>query len=151
MRRFLGTFLLLTACSQVLPASDFDWLVREFSRESGARQVQVPFLGFARFIVAVGHPAGATGMRLALFERGNLGSPRFSYLTDSTVGPSWSPIIRVRSKRGESTNIYVRPEGKQLRLLITSLDKEDATFVEVRLKPKALLKFVDDHCGDSEH
>ena len=113
-------FLALMAAPSLLPASDFDWLVREFSRESGAKQVHIPFLGVARFIVAVGHPAGTTDMRLAIFERGDLDSSRFRSLTDETVGPSWKPMIRVRSASGEATNIYTRQEGKRLSLLITS-------------------------------
>ncbi len=143
--RALLVLLISTLLSLPLGASDFDWLVREFSRESGAQQVHVPFLGFARFMVAVSHPAGTSDLKLALFERGDLDSLRFSTLTDSTVGISWKPMIRVRSARGESTSIYFRPEGKHLNLLITSLDGDDATFVQVRVQPEALMRFVDDH------
>jgi hypothetical protein len=128
-----------------LPASDFDWLVREFSRESGAKQVHIPFFGLARFAVAVAHPAGASSLRLAIFERGDLEGPRFSALTDMAVGDSWKPVIRVRSRNGESTNIYERPDGKHLNLLVTTLDGSDATFVEVRIQPETLIRFVDDH------
>ncbi len=148
MRRLLPILTLL--CLPLTGvASDFDWLVREFSRESGARQVHVPFFGLARFVVAVGHPAGTRDMRLALFERGDLDSLRFSTLTDSTVGSSWKPMIRVRERNGESTNIYVREQGKKLDVLITSLDGDDATFVQVRLEPRALIRFVDEHGGTS--
>ncbi len=130
-----------------IPASDFDWLVREFARESGAKQVHVPFFGLARFVVAVGHPAGTSDVRLALFDRGELESLRFSELTDATVGSSWKPMVRVRSTKGESTNIYVRPDGKHLNLLITTLDGNEATFVEVRIQPQSLIRFVDEHRG----
>ncbi|HEX4166934.1 MAG TPA: hypothetical protein VHZ55_15825 [Bryobacteraceae bacterium] len=149
MFRLCAMLVLFSSFGTVLPASDFDWLVREFARESGAKQVHVPFLGFARFLVVVGHPAGTTDMRLAIFERGDLETLRFSDLTDSTVGDSWSPMIRVRSKRGESTNIYGRSDRKHLRLLITTLDGDDATFVQVNLEPKALIRFIDDHSGNN--
>jgi hypothetical protein len=129
------------------PASDFDWLVREFSRESGARQVHIPFLGLARFAVAVTHPAGTSELKLAIFERCDLEAPRFSTLIDASVGPSWKPMIRVRSRDGESTNIYERQSGKKLQLLITSLAREEATFVEVRVQPEALMRFVNEHSG----
>ena len=145
MRLRILVFSALVLWPSILPASDFDWLVREFTRESGARQVHMPFLGFARFIVNVGHPAGTTDMRLAIFERGGLDSMRFRQITDTTVGGSWKPMIRVRAVSGESTNIYERTEGKHLNLLITTLDNDDATFVQVRLKPEALLRFVDEH------
>jgi hypothetical protein len=150
MRRLLA-ILTLSCFPLPVVASDFDWLVREFSRESGARQVHVPFFGLARFAVAVGHPAGARDVKLAIFERGDLESLRFSALTDSTVGGSWKPMIRVRERNGESTNIYVREEGKNLNVLITSLDGDDATFVQVRLEPRALIRFVDEHGGAGHH
>jgi hypothetical protein len=143
--RRLIALLTLTIVPGPIVASDFDWLVREFARESGAKQVHIPFFGLARFVVAVGHPAGTSNLRLAIFERGGLESPRFSSLTDMTVGSSWKPMIRVRSARGESTNIYERPEGKHLNLLVTALDGNDATFVEVRIQPESLIRFVDDH------
>ena len=139
----LAAFLILWPA--IAPASDFDWMVREFSRESGVKQVHVPFIGLARFVVNVGHPAGASDFRLAIFERANMESLRFSSLTDSTVGNSWKPMIRVRSLKGESTNIYARPAGKHLALLITSLDGDEATFVEVSVKPQELIQFVDEH------
>ena len=143
--RALLLFLIGTLLPLPLPAGEFDWLVREFSRESGARQVHVPFFGLARFIVAVGHPVGTSDIKLAIFERGDLDTLRFSSLTDATVGISWKPMIRVRSSRGEFTNIYFRPDGKHLNLLLTTLDGDDATFVQVRIQPEALIRFVDDH------
>ena len=102
-------------------------------------------LGVARFVVAVGHPAGTSDFRLAIFERRDLEALKFSDLTDSAVGSSWKPMIRVRSAKGDSTNIYVRPEGKHLKILITSLDGGEASFIQVELKPQALIKFVDEH------
>ena len=143
MRTHILSLCALVLWPAILPASDFDWLVREFSRESGAQHV--PFLGFARFVVQIGHPAGTTDMRLAIFERGDLDSMRFRAITDTTVGGSWKPMIRIRSSKGEATNIYERTEGKHLNLLITALDNDDATFVQVRVKPEALLRFVDEH------
>lgn len=137
--------LLLIFIPSLVAASDFDWMVREFARESGAQRVHVPFLGLARFIVAVGQPAGTTDMKLAIFERGDLESLRFSSLTDRSVGSFWKPMIRVRSSKGESTNIYQRLEAKHLNLLITALNGDEATFVQVRIKPESLIRFVDDH------
>ncbi|MDQ2840895.1 MAG: hypothetical protein M3Y72_07645 [Acidobacteriota bacterium] len=146
MRRLLAALaLILLPCP--LPASEFDWLVREFARESGAKQINVPFFGLARFVVAVGHPAGTSDMKLAIFETGSLESHRFSALTDSSIGSSWKPMIRVRCNNGESTNIYARNEGKHLSLLITAIDGDSATFVQVRVQPRALIQFVDDHSG----
>jgi hypothetical protein len=144
MRRILTLTALLLAISAALPASEFDWMVREFSRQSGAHQLHIPFFGLARFVVAVGHPAGASELNLAVFEHPNMLSDDFSHLADSTVGTAWKPIVRVRSKSGEATNIYAQQDGKHLKLLIATLEKEEAVFVQVRIRPEALIKFVDD-------
>ncbi len=147
MRSLCACLVLLLLAPLALPAGEFDWMVREFSRESGATAMHIPFFGLARFIVAVGHPAGTSELRLAVFEHTNLESSRFSNITDMAVGSAWKPMVRVRARNGESTNIYARPDSDNLRLLITSLDSGgEATFVEVRVKPAALMKFVDEHC-----
>jgi len=139
--------LVLWVLLQPLPgrANEFDWMVREFSRETGAKQVHIPFLGLARFVVAVGHPAGTSDMRLAIFEKGDLECPHFGSLTDRAVGSSWKPMIRVREANGNATNIYVRPQGRNLQLLVTALERNEATFVQVRIQPEKLMRFVDEH------
>lgn len=146
-----GAALLGLLFPVLLQASEFDWMVREFSRETGMKPTHIPFFGLAKFVVAVGHPGGTSELNLAVFENADLDSSRFSHITDSAVGSSWKPMIRTRSKSGESTNIYARPSGKEMRVLIATLDHSDATFVEVRVEPEALMRFVDDHKSGHEH
>lgn len=131
-----------------LPADDFDWMTREFVRESHARQIHIPFLGLARFVVTVGHPVGTSELRLAIFEKMQAPAGDFPRLADETVGHAWKPIVRVRSRNGEFTNIYVQEEGKHLRVFIATLDKEEAVFVRVRIRPDKLIEFVDQQRRD---
>jgi hypothetical protein len=145
MRRVLGILTLAAALPFTLPASEFDWLVREFSRQSAAKPVHIPLFGLARFAVATAHPAGTSELHLAVFQDVELESERFSQMTDRVVGAAWRPIVRVRSRHGESTNIYAQSIGKDLRVLLTVLDGGEATLIEVRIRPEALLKFVDEH------
>jgi hypothetical protein len=144
MSRFFAVCALILFVPLMLSANEFDWLVREFSRQSGARQTYIPLFGLVRFSVAVVHPAGASQLRLAVFEHANLESKKFSQLTDAVVGQEWKPMIRVRSRNNESTNIYAQQQGRDLRLLITSLDGTEATFVQVQMRPAQLIKFIDD-------
>src|SRR5947199_5048384 len=145
MSRFLAVCALILFVPLMLSANEFDWLVREFSRQSGARQTYIPLFGLVRFSVAVVHPAGASQLRLAVFERADLESERFGHLTDGVIGHEWKPIVRIRSRNNESTNIYVQQQGRDLRLLITSLDGGKATFVHVQIRPTQLIRFIDDH------
>lgn len=147
MRRFFAVIGLVITVPLLLPANEFDWLVREFSRESGAQRTNIPLFGLVRFGVAVAHPAGTSELQLAIFENASLESQRFSQVTDSVLGPQWKPMVRVRSRNRESTNIYAQQIGKDLRLFVTSLDGGQATFVQVRIKPEQLMRFIDDHRG----
>jgi predicted nucleic acid-binding protein len=63
------------------------------------------------------------------------------------VGGVWKPLIRVCSRNGESTNIYSRPAGRNLHLLLATLDHGEATFVELLVEPEALMTFIDEHGG----
>lgn len=127
-----------------LSASEFDWMVRQVSYETGVKPVHIPFFGLARFVVRVGHPAGASDLHLAVFENTHLAPLRFGELFDRTAAPAWNPIVRVRSRKGESTNIYARQEGKHLRLLICTSEPSETTLVEVRIQPDKLIEVVDE-------
>ncbi len=148
MKRLLGIALLAMWIPSLLPASEFDALVREFSRQTGSEQTRIPFFGLARFVVAVSHPAGTSDLRLAVFEHANVQPRNFAKVADEVVGGAWNRIVRVQSRKGESTNIYTRRDGNHLRVLLATVDGKDATFVEMRIKPETLMKFVDEHRCD---
>lgn len=124
-------------------AGDFDRVVHEFSRQSGAAQTHIPFFWVARAAVAVAHPAGTSELNLAVFENASFDPDRFSQLTDHAVFGDWKPMIRVRSKTGESTNIYAKPAGRNLHLLLATYQKNEATFMELSIEPQALMQFVE--------
>ena len=145
MRHLVAVVSLAAALPFASHAGEFDWLVREFSRQTASKPLHIPLFGLACFVVATGHPAGTSELHLAVFQDVDIESERFSQVTDSVVGPAWKPIVRVRSRNGESTNIYAQSIGKDLRVLLTVLDGSEATFIEVRVRPEALLKFVDEH------
>ena len=148
MKRLLGVALLATFIPALLPASEFDELVREFSRQTGSEQTRIPFFGIARFAVAISHPAGTSDLRLAVFEHPNVLPRDFAKVTDEITRGGWNRIVRVQSRKGDSTNIYTRRDGNHLRLLLATVDHDDATFIEMRIRPEALMKFVDEHRCD---
>jgi hypothetical protein len=145
MRR-LAFLLFLAPC--LLPAGEFEWMTREFARQSGTQPLHIPFFGLARFVVGVAHPAGAQDLRLAIFEHAfehaNVRAEQFSRMADSTVGQNWKPIVRVRNSSGEVSNIYVQPEGKHVRVLIATRQNDEVVFVELSIRPSELMKFVDE-------
>jgi len=151
MRRLVAGLMLFTALPLASWGSEFDWLVREFARETGIEPVHIPLFGLVRFTVAVVEPAGTSELNLAVFEHARLDPERFRKMADQAAGYAWKPMIRVRSEGGETTNIYAQTQGQRLRLLIAVLDKQDATFVQVRIKPQELMRFVDRQKWKSQH
>src|SRR4051794_37942959 len=112
MRHLLAILVVTAALPLTLPGSEFDWLVREVSRQSSAKPVHIPLFGFARFVLAAAHPAGTSELHLAVLQQVELEPGKFSRLTDEAVGPAWKPIVRVRSRNTESTSIYAQLNGK---------------------------------------
>ncbi|MBV9759098.1 MAG: hypothetical protein JO340_00925 [Acidobacteriaceae bacterium] len=137
--------ILLAALPLASWGSEFNWLVREFARQTGVEPVHIPLFGLVQFVVAVARPAGTSELKLAVFEHVHLEPARFTEMSDNAAGNLWKPMIRVKSSHHESTNIYAQTEGERLRLLIATLDQQDATFVQVRLKPEELMRFLDEH------
>lgn len=126
--------------------AEFDSIVRTVQEQTGSRRIHIPLFWLARTVVAVGHPAGASEMKLAVFERPNVAPERFAEIIDNAMGPFWKPMVRVRSKDGEVTSIFLRENGGQtVRLLIASKDHDDAVMMQVRLNEGRLLKFIDGH------
>ena len=143
MRRLIAIVALAAALPLASYADDFDWLVRDFARESGLHPLHIPMFWLVRSIVAVVQPAGASELNLAVFENAHFDPDRFRELADRAIGPSWKPMIRVREHNKEATEIYSQTRDQRLRLIVATLDQQDATFVEVRVKPQELMRFVD--------
>lgn len=144
----LAPKLLLLAISAPLFgwAGDFSSLVHEFSRQTGVHETRIPFFGLARFVVAVAHPAGTSELKLAIFENVDGRQRDFMNTAEGIAYTSgWKRIVRVRSRNREFVNIYTLPEGHKLRMLVTTIDHGEAVFVEMRIKPEELMKFVEEH------
>jgi hypothetical protein len=53
--------------------------------------------------------------------------------------------VRIRSGRGaEQTHVYVRDAGNNLRVMIVTLDGQQATVIRAKVNPEALARFARD-------
>jgi hypothetical protein len=145
--------LLLSAsvlCGASAHAADreFSEVVRVISDECHARPTRIPLFGMVNAFAAVVHPAGAKHVDLAVFE--NLGSddrPRAGTI-QRAVGASWTPFIHVRSDRDQETvYVYMRQAGRDWKLLLVSLERNEATVVQLLLDADGLARWI----ADPEH
>jgi hypothetical protein len=62
-----------------------------------------------------------------------------------SLGPGWRPLVRVRAGRGaEQTHVYIREAGDNLKLMIVTLDGDQATVIRAKVNPEALARFARD-------
>src|ERR1051325_11244957 len=126
---------------------DFDAVVRNVSAACGGKRGRIPFLGLAGFAAKAVRPAGAKSFKLAVFEdltrAGDVSG--LGAAIGQSLGPEWRPLVRVRSGRGaEQTHVYIREAGDNLKLMIVTLDGEQATVIRAKVNPEALARFARD-------
>jgi len=97
---------------------------------------------------AVVHPAGAKHVDLAVFENLNPEDRPRAGTIQRAVGGSWTPFVHVRSNRDrETVYVYMRQSGRDWKLLLVSLERNEATVVQLLLDADGLARWM----ADPEH
>jgi len=113
-------------------------------------------LGFACLAVKIAHPEGVKGMKLALWEnekiRAKSDADDFPDVVKAGLAEGWQPMVRVWSRRnGERTVIFAKPDGKDMKLLVATVDQEDAVVVQVKIDPDKLSGYIDEWSRENRH
>jgi hypothetical protein len=140
-------FALLLAVSTAAFAGDrdFDQIVKAIESHYGVKPTHIPFMGLASLVVKTTHPEGVSGFRIATFEHLEALGPDAPDFISALPLRDLHPLVRVYSRSGgESTYIYAGDFGKSTRLLITTLERSEATVVEVKVSIDVLLKALQD-------
>jgi len=155
MRPLAITLCVLSAASVKAADREFTEVVRVISDEFHTRPTSIPFFGLVNVVTAVVHPAGAKHIDLAIFE--HLGSHdrdgrALSESILNAVGRSWKPFVQVRSRKNgheENVFVYMRQEGRDWKLLVTAVERDEATVVQLKLNADALARWVasPEHCA----
>ncbi|HYE74769.1 MAG TPA: VWA domain-containing protein, partial [Blastocatellia bacterium] len=112
------------------------------------KRTRIPFLGLAGFIVKIVRPAGVKGFKLAVFEDQNFSGAAddktFESVMNRALGDKWQPMIRSYSRRtGERTYIFSKPNGKDMELMIATLESNEAVVLQVKVNPDTLAKWLE--------
>ncbi len=156
--RFAG--LLTLATLSVLPAAAtardraFDEIVHRL--ESHFHKRPVRFMGLASFVANRAKQEGVRHMRIAVFEGLDRSSDSFNTELDTflqqTAQPEFQPFVRVRSNRdGEQTYVFAREAGEDWKLLVVSLEHDEASVIEMQLKPEAMNDWFDEPADKAKH
>jgi hypothetical protein len=130
---------------------EFDAIVQRVEARCETSHTRIPFFGFANFLVKVVRPAGASDLKLAVFE--DMRRPIFTQeddfisLMQGALGADWRRFVRVEDRRhGELTCMYASTSGSQWKLLIASVERREATLIRIKLNPEGMMKWIAQPC-----
>jgi hypothetical protein len=149
MRRVLIVYAVFALAIPCFGGNDreFNALVRTIETQYGVRHMRIPLLGFATFCLRVAGTPAAAGLKIAVFDdlrnAKRVSADSFQQSVEAAIGSRWHPLVRARSREdGQVTMIYTNPDPKELRMLIVSLDGDDATIVQTKLKSSQVWKWI---------
>lgn len=125
---------------------EYNAVVKHLKTKYQAKKVKIPFMWLARFAVSVVRPAGVKSFSVTMFEdlkfsRETLDEEMQSAMKNS-FGADWSPILRVRSRTGEQVYAYMRESGKNVKIAVVTIDKDQAAVVRATFSPERLADFL---------
>jgi hypothetical protein len=154
---FCAASVALTLGTETVFASDdFNRIVHHIEVNYHVHRNHRWVMGFAGLVVKVSHIAGVKSFKGAIFEDQQLEGTAADQKLDEIVlraGESgWQPMVKSYSRRtGEHAFIYAKPEGKDLKLLIVSVEPSEAAVIQVKINPDKLNDFLEEHGGVARH
>lgn len=140
-------FTLIAPAANAKGGGEYAQIVKHLKTKYQAKKVKIPFMWLARFAVNIVRPAGVKSFSITLFEdlkfsRETLDEEMQSAMRDS-FGADWSPILRVRSRTGEQVYMYMREAGKNVKISLVTIDKDQAAVIRATINPDKLAEFMD--------
>ena len=126
---------------------EYEQIVRHLKTKYQAKKVRIPFMWLARFAVKIVRPAGVKSFSITLFEdlkfsRDTL-DEEMQEAMRASFGAEWSPILRIRSRDGQQVYMYMREWGKNVKISLVTIDKDQAAVIRATINPDKLAEFMD--------
>lgn len=109
-------------------------------------------MGLAGFTVKVWHIAGVKSFKGAIFENqpfvNAASDTRFDEVVRAAMDSGWQPLVQSWDRHsGERTYIYAQDLGKDMKVLVVSLESNEAVVLQVKVDPKKLNDFIEETNG----
>ncbi|HYL91605.1 MAG TPA: hypothetical protein VEW69_00455 [Alphaproteobacteria bacterium] len=133
---------------------EFNAVVRSIESEYNTHRKLRFVMGFAGSVVKFAHVGGVKGFNGAIFTDVNFAGDEYDARFDEVVrrglSDGWQPILRSHSRLSDE-HIYIYAQaagkdfrGKDLKLLIVTLEPSDALVVQIKINPKKLDAFLNE-------
>ena len=156
-KRFLQVVIitvLLSLASSPAYAGDksFSTVVKHIkSNYNGKQQSFFGMMMFARMAVKMIKPAGVKNFKVVLireldYTRGpRPGQSDFHSFIRSKIEPVWMPLVQFSSPRQKQwTYVYALQEKEDVKILIVTMQQEEAVVMQAKFSPEKLIEFIND-------
>lgn len=149
----IAVFLLLFSASfaateMIAKPSEYDKIVKHLKTNYRAKKVSIPFMWLAKFAVRVVRPAGVKSFNVTLFQDLHFSSDTLDMemrnALENSFGPEWSAVFRVRSRAGQNAYMYLREDGKNIKVTVVTVEKTQAAVIRATFSPEKLAEFINE-------
>jgi hypothetical protein len=143
---FSFLFSLNASIASAHPAKEYDAVVKHLKTQYKAKKVNLWVMWMARAAVAMIKPAGVRSFSLTVFKDLKFSSEtidnEMQAAMRSSYGPEWSEIFHVRSRTGEQAYMYMKDDGTNVRVVLVTIEKEQAAIIRATFSPDKLVEFL---------
>lgn len=138
------------AIAENLKADDFGRIVGHIEADYHVHRNYRFLISFAGVMVKCTHVGGVKALKMAIFEDQHLPGTELDDRLDELVqfagSSGWQPLVRSFSRRsGEHTYIYAKADRNNMKLLLVSVEPDEAVVIQVKIDPKKLSDFINEH------
>jgi hypothetical protein len=144
----LSVLLCIGTANVSAKPNEYEAIVRHLKTKYQAKKVNLFVMWAARAIVSMAKPAGVKSFSLTVFQHLKFSTETVDAEMQAAMrksyGPEWSSIFHVRSQTGQQAYLYMREVDQNIRMVLVTIDKENAVVIRATLDPDKLVDFIND-------
>ena len=156
------TFACLILAALLAPApsafarDDFGKIVHHIESNYHVHRQHRFVMGLAGFTVRFWHIGGVKSLKGAIFENQRFtnaaSDTRFDEIVRAAMDSGWQPLVQSWDRRtGERTYIYAQDLGKDMKVLVVTLESNEAIVLQVKVDPTKLDEFIEETSPGGHH
>lgn len=143
----LAAATLFASSQQAQAKDDFGQIVKHIEVTYHVHRQHRWVMGIAGFVVKVSHIGGVKSFKGAIFENQPFvhaaSDTRFNEVMREAMNSGWQPMVQSWDRHsGERTYVYAQDLGKDLKVLVVSLESDEAVVIQVKVDPNKLNEFI---------
>jgi hypothetical protein len=149
---FCAVALGLNCVPGTAQADDFGRIVHRIEAGYHVHRNHRFLMGFAGLVVRFWHVAGVKSLKAAVFENqhldSNVADPKLDEIVLAAARSGWQPVVKSFSRRsGQCAYIYMQSAGKDVKMLVVSIEPDEAAVVQLKFNAEKLAQFLDHEVG----